>query len=412
MKEFEKYPKNYKYLVAVSGGPDSMALLDMLYKDNFTNLNVALVNYKKRKVSDDEQLMVEEFCKKRNIPFYYSVYNDENLKGSFQVKAREYRYNFFVKLYFSLKCQGLFVAHQKDDLIETYLLKKKRNVINESYLILSENIIKKMMVLRPLLNFYKSELEEYCLKNNIPYSIDETNLLPIYTRNKIRISLKKQDKEKIYQEALKAENNLQKTITEVKEFIEKNKLIKICDLKNKNDLFLQFFLYYKIDSKYQKKVNKNLLNQLKNMLNSSKSSIEYLIVDNYYLIKAYDKIILSYIDNVNFSYEVNDFKKFKTPYFEIVDSGKKMQGIYLTKEDFPIIIRNYKKEDKIKLKSGEKKVSRLFIDKKIPLFLRNTIPLIENKNHEIIFVYGLYRKYLLINSQNNYFMLQYTIDVL
>lgn len=89
-----------------------------------------------------------------------------------------------------------------------------------------------------------------------------------------------------------------------------------------------------------------------------------------------------------------------------------MQGIYLTKEDFPIIIRNYKKEDKIKLKSGEKKVSRLFIDKKIPLFLRNTIPLIENKNHEIIFVYGLYRKYLLINSQNNYFMLQYTIDVL
>ena len=110
MKEFEKYPKNYKYLVAVSGGPDSMALLDMLYKDNFTNLNVALVNYKKRKVSDDEQLMVEEFCKKRNIPFYYSVYNDENLKGSFQVKAREYRYNFFVKLYFSLKLSTVITS--------------------------------------------------------------------------------------------------------------------------------------------------------------------------------------------------------------------------------------------------------------------------------------------------------------
>ena len=83
-----------------------------------------------------------------------------------------------------------------------------------------------------------------------------------------------------------------------------------------------------------------------------------------------------------------------------------MEGIYVSDDEFPLTIRNYKPEDKVKLKEGSKKVSRLFIDKKIPLSERKTIPIIENKNHEIIFVYKIYRKYGLKYVKNNLFMIK------
>ena len=83
-----------------------------------------------------------------------------------------------------------------------------------------------------------------------------------------------------------------------------------------------------------------------------------------------------------------------------------MQGVYVSDDDFPLLIRNYKSTDKIILKNGTKKISRLFIDKKIPLLERKSIPIIENKNHEIIFVYKLYRKYELKYVKNNLFMLK------
>ena len=133
------YPKDKTYLVAVSGGPDSMALLDMLLKENF-NIIIAHVNYKTRDESDAEEAMVKEFAKSHNIKCYVD-YFDHNYKGSFEDAARKFRYNFFAKIYEKENCNGLFVGHHKDDVLETYLLKKQRNVVNESYLINEKTII-------------------------------------------------------------------------------------------------------------------------------------------------------------------------------------------------------------------------------------------------------------------------------
>ena len=83
-----------------------------------------------------------------------------------------------------------------------------------------------------------------------------------------------------------------------------------------------------------------------------------------------------------------------------------MEGIYVSEEDFPITIRNYKSDDKIKLKEGSKKINRLFIDKKVPLSERKMIPVIENKNNEIIYVYKLYRKYGFKYVKNNLFKIK------
>lgn len=399
--------KNYDvtktYLIACSGGPDSMALLDMLVNHNF-NIIVVHVNYKTRLESDSEEKLVVDYCIKNNLN-YEIVYFDNNYKGSFEDAARKFRYNFFSIIYKKYNCHGLFVAHHKDDLIETYLLKKQRNVVNESYLIKEETIIYNMRVLRPLLYKYdKEDLLNYCNVNNICYGVDKTNFMDVTPRNIIRKELKNVDKNVIFDEAINAENKLIDTRNDVNKFIKYYPLY-ICDLlKDKSDMWLQIFLYEICDKKYKKYVNKSLLLVMKDFMNSDKPSLYHLIKDSYYLQKEYGKISMVEKKDKCFSITLNSLSYISTPYFKITSTGLKMNGIYVEESDFPITIRNYKVDDKIKLKEGSKKVSRLFIDKKVPLNNRKNIPIIENSDGEIIFVYGLYRKYGLKHVKNNLFI--------
>ena len=89
-----------KYIAAVSGGPDSMAMLNM-FKHKIKT--VAFVNYKKRIESDYEEQIVKEFCEENNIIFFaYTVdWKKENEKiNNFQAHARKIRYDFFAKWQF------------------------------------------------------------------------------------------------------------------------------------------------------------------------------------------------------------------------------------------------------------------------------------------------------------------------
>ena len=81
------------------------------------------------------------------------------------------------------------VWNKKEDLIETYLLQKKRNAIVEYYGLREENVIQGMRLVRPLLGYTKKELEDYCLDNNLLFGVDETNFDLSYTRNRIRCEI-------------------------------------------------------------------------------------------------------------------------------------------------------------------------------------------------------------------------------
>lgn len=402
---FENYDKNSKYLLACSGGPDSMALLNMLVKSNF-NIIVAHVNYKTRKESDLEEQLVIKYCNEHNLK-YFITYFDNIYKGSFEAAARKFRYSFFQKVYEKEKCSGLFVAHHKDDVIETYLLKKQRNVVNNSYLINQHTIINKMNVYRPLIfDFYKEDLLDYCHKNNILYGIDKTNFMDIYPRNKIRMKIANMDKQHIYNQALLEEEILIETRKKVKEYIKYYPIYLSKYLKEQNDLFLSIFLYEICEPKYKRYINKSKVLALKDFINSDKPNLYILIKKDYYLEKNYNQIALNHRKLEKFNYVLEKLEFFSTPYFSLTDNGLKMHGVFVSKTDFPITIRNYNNDDKIMLKEGSKKISRLFIDKKVPVLERYMVPVIENCNKEIIFVYNLYRKYGLKYVKNNLFMVK------
>ena len=195
------YPKDKKYLIGVSGGPDSMALLNMLQLQGY-NLVICHVNYHKRKESNYEQEEISKYARERNIPLHVLDTSSLKVEGNFQAWAREVRYKFFKEQYDFYNAEGLFVAHQQDDLLETYIMQKKRHNIVSYYGIKEENDIYSMKVIRPLLSFSKKSLLDYCIKNQVFYSIDSSNLEDDYTRNKIRHSIVEKMDDKQRQEML------------------------------------------------------------------------------------------------------------------------------------------------------------------------------------------------------------------
>ncbi|MCK5867332.1 MAG: tRNA lysidine(34) synthetase TilS [Mycoplasmataceae bacterium] len=181
-------------LLAVSGGPDSMFLLNW-YKNK--KIVVACVNYNIREDSNNDQKIVEDFCRENNIP-YEILSISEEYKGNFQSWARKIRYDFFKEVYIKYQCTQLMTGHHRDDFLETSLMQQRSQRTPEYFGIRKNNIINDMKVYRPFIDLYwKNEILWYLKQDKIKFAIDSSNNEPIYERNKIRIELKeKSAKEK------------------------------------------------------------------------------------------------------------------------------------------------------------------------------------------------------------------------
>lgn len=185
-----------KIVVAVSGGPDSMCLLNTLYllknviKEEFNiqyDFIVAHVNHMIRKESDDEKIYVENYCKKLNIPFFYLKENvvemSKKIKMSEEACGRKIRYDFFEKVLQENNCTKIATAHNLNDDVETILL----NIIRGCGLKgLNGMDFKYKNIIRPLVNIAKKDIMEYNILQNLNPCIDKTNFENKYVRNKIR----------------------------------------------------------------------------------------------------------------------------------------------------------------------------------------------------------------------------------
>ena len=149
-----------KAVVAVSGGSDSLALLDILFHKNAYELVVCHVNYNYRDSSVRDEKLVKEYCDKNKIKCYIlNVNSKEEKSGNFEDWARVKRYKFFKEIYDKENCDCLFVGHHKEDCLETYLLQKERGAIVECYGLAQETNLQGMKVIRPLLEYNKKDLE-------------------------------------------------------------------------------------------------------------------------------------------------------------------------------------------------------------------------------------------------------------
>ena len=178
-------------LLLFSGGPDSVYLYYYLKKKNpFKDFIILHIDYKKRESSKIEEKFCINFCIKNKIKYISYKYKSKKNKTSnnFQESARNYRYKKAFSIAAKYKIKKIFTGHNFNDNVETILMQKQRN-LKLSYYGMSKHYKKNVFYLeKPLLKIQKKKILLYLNKNKIKYITDETNILPIYTRNIVRNS--------------------------------------------------------------------------------------------------------------------------------------------------------------------------------------------------------------------------------
>ena len=182
--------KQSKFLIALSGGVDSMVLAD-LFNKNKLDFSIAHCNFKLRsKESDDDEDFVLNWCAKNKIQSYISRFNTINYckknKIGVQEGARNLRYDWFYKLKDLYNFDYIVTAHHLDDQIETYLINSMRGSGLNGLVGIPE---KQNNLFRPLLEILKDQILEYAKSNNIDFREDSSNLKNDYYRNMIRNSI-------------------------------------------------------------------------------------------------------------------------------------------------------------------------------------------------------------------------------
>jgi len=188
--------KSSKYILGVSGGPDSVSLLDILYRLDFSVV-IAHFNHQIRDESDQEMNFVKNLSAK--YPFEYKTKTEripeiaELKRKGIEETARFHRYQFLFSLAEQHHAGAVMVAHHADDQVETILL----NIIRGSGLdgltgmkpMSYGQFSKNIPLIRPLLPFFRNEIMAYCKEQGLEYVMDHSNQDVVYIRNRIRHEL-------------------------------------------------------------------------------------------------------------------------------------------------------------------------------------------------------------------------------
>lgn len=419
-----KLNKNDIIVIGNSGGPDSMALFDILIKlKKQLNFKIicAHVNHNIRKESKEEADFLKNYCLKYDIPFEFMTiekYGNDN----FHNEARNIRYNYFEDILKKYNANYLFTAHHGDDLIETILMRIVRGSTLKGYSGFNKVVIKNnYKIVRPLIYVTKTDILDYNNKEKIPFVIDKSNLKDKYTRNRYRKTilpfLKKEDKN-VHEKFLKFNNILNEYNNFVNRVIDKE----IDQIYQNNILSIPIFL--KLDELIQNEIIYHILEEIYNddllmingihskliikLIKSKRANATIYLPLNIKVVKMYDEIkflkdigdITKYeIELIDFAYLPNG----KT--IEIIDqcdtNGNDICRLNSEDIDFPLYIRTRKLGDKISLKGtmGHRKIKDIFIDKKIPIDQRDKWPIVVDSNDKIIWVPGL-KKSKIIKQKN------------
>ncbi len=412
IKYLEDNLKNETVVVAVSGGPDSMALLKLVndLKDK-NNLNIvcAHVNHKLRTESEAEAVMVKDFCDQNGISFEYmtiDTYNDDNFHNDARIK----RYDFFEKSVKKCQAKHLLTAHHGDDLMETILMRIVRGSTLKGYAgFMIETDKGDYKILRPLIFYTKDEILNYVNENKIPYAVDQSNEKTVYTRNRFRkyvLPPLKDEDANVHQKFYK----FSKTLELYNHYIEKEVNIKLKEIYINNVLDIKKFKT--LDKVIQIKVINTILENMYqddlmlitdkhteiiyDLLLSDKANQTIFLPNNYKGIKAYDTFeIVTDINNSGYNYELSEYvllpNNHELKIIEETESNSNFICRLNTNETGSLYIRTRHDGDKMEVKGleGSKKVKDIFINEKVPIIARDTWPILVNGNDEVIWLPGL-----------------------
>lgn len=401
-------------VVGVSTGPDSMALLYLLMEiRKKVNIKIvcAHVNHNVRKESKQEAIFLEEYCKNNDIIFEgmkIEKYGDDN----FHNEARTIRYEFFESLVKKYQANYLMTAHHGDDLMETILMRLVRGSTLKGYGGFYQEVKKEnYTIIRPLVYATKSEIEEFDIKNSIPYFVDSSNNKDKYTRNRFRhvvLPFLKEEDSNVHEKFLK----FSKTILEYDSYIEEAVKKEFND--SYSDGKLNIKKYLELPVLFQDKIVYSLLENIyyddlilvndrhveliKNLIVSNKKNAYIYLPNNIKIVKSYDEleVIREGINEDSYNIEVTSYVELPNgKHLEMLDScctnGNDICRLDSNDIVLPLHVRTRKHGDKMSLKGtlGHKKIKDILIDKKIPMKDRELWPVVVDSCDTIVWLPGL-----------------------
>lgn len=401
-------------VAAISGGPDSMFLLNILLKlketQNF-KLIVAHVNHNLREESFTEKEDLENYCLAHNLIFEFYEIEKRTNKPLTEVEARKIRYNFLDKLMKKYNADYLATAHHGDDLIETVMMKIVRGSSLKGYsgfpIISQKNGYK---VIRPLISLTKKEIIYYLEKENLEYAIDKTNSDTKYTRNRFRLNvlpfLKNEDKNvhlkfKKFSETLILYDNFVKSVAKKElQNVYNNNELDLIKFKKLDKLLQKEIIYLIIEIVYKDSIeliNEKHVSNLFNAIYNEKPNIKLNFPSEYVAVKEYDKLRIYKKENVEgYKYEIT--KETFLPNGKCIEIVKEIDNNsnYMTRINsseicLPLFVRTRNTADKMQVKGMNrfKKIKDIYIDEKVPLTQREVQPIVVDSNDNVIWIPGI-----------------------
>ncbi len=250
IKKYKMIEKGDRIVLAVSGGPDSMCMLNAFIEIQKENLgchlnpepmaenlgchlnpepmaepmaiSVAHVNHMIREEASKDEQYVKDFCKKNNIDFYSKSIDVQKLANNNKIGIEEAgrlaRYDFFEEILQKTNSNKIAIAHNKNDNAETIVM----NLLRGSGVTGLKGIEpKRQNYIRPLIECEREEIEKYCEETKLNPRIDKTNSDNVYTRNKIRNIFIPYIKKEFNPNIIDTLDRLSKIVSEEEEYIEK-----------------------------------------------------------------------------------------------------------------------------------------------------------------------------------------------
>ena len=424
------WQKTDKIALGLSGGVDSIVLFHLLvtkYKESYKELVVFHINHGLREQSYEEAEFVENFVKNYNVKFYKKELNMNELARdshtSEEMLARKLRYEAFEEMSSLEGGVKLITAHHKNDQVENILMRLlSGRSMDYNLMIEEQTTIGELEVYRPLLSVLKAELEQYADENNLKYYVDSTNLDTDYTRNNIRhniVPLLKDVNAASFDNLINFSSYYQNVNTELRNKVLENKadyvifeaegkvaLNKEKLLKNtKEEIY--FLLRDILANNFSIfDVKQRALFAIIEDLKSRNNNKSYDLKNNLKIISEYNSIYIHkiekkcYNDRIELIIDEVDINKVYTFHQSnfLITTTNNSSEVGFNKEDLPLVVTTKRDEDRIQRGKVSKKLSRLFIDEKIPKELRDKLPVIRNKDG-VLGVLGINTK---VNKNKKY----------
>jgi tRNA(Ile)-lysidine synthase len=451
LKTIEKYnmiEKNDKIVMGISGGPDSLCMLDVLFnlKEKFAlELYVVHVNHMIRgEEAKKDAEFVEDLCKKLGLSFFLFEedvpYLAKKMGLSEEQAGRHVRYRAFEEILKKVGGNKIAVAHNKNDVAETVLL----NIIRGTGLKglvgikpVNGNII------RPLIEIERREIEAYLESKNLKPRIDRTNYEPLYARNRVRLEVIPYIEELFGIDLVKNLSRMAAILLEEDDYLDRQceeVFNQMCEV-SEEEVRVELSAFRRLHLALKRRLIKRMYSQLKGdeegleyghvedvlgLLDKPTSSridlpfeIEALKMYNSLVIrrrKPKQKIKFSKILKIPGVTTIEGIGKFKAYVVDISQIDDFNKGEYVKFFDYgkikgEIVVRNREEGDRFSPLGmrGTKKLKEFFIDEKIPREERDYIPLVA-VGKEIVWVVGyrMSEKFKVDKGTSKVLVIEYT----